>query len=65
MCRQQIFQLVFLAKGLDGKWAFDTQNSVGLPGGHGEELVRAFCFFDEQQMVITVGEDGLVKSWKA
>lgn len=56
---------MFLAKGPGGKWAFDTQNSVGLPGGHGEELVRAFCFFDEQQMVITVGEDGLVKSWKA
>lgn len=63
-CRKQTFELVFLAKGADQKWNFDRDNTVGLPGGHGEEIVRSFCFFDEEQVVVTVGEDGCVKAWK-
>lgn len=42
----------------------DRNSSVGLPGAHGDELVRAFCFFDEEQAVFTAGEDGVVKAWR-
>ncbi|KAI9163143.1 Mitochondrial carrier protein [Paramyrothecium foliicola] len=60
---QQMFELVFLADA-QGSWALDRQNSVGLPGAHGDEIVRAFCFFDEEQVVYTAGEDGTVKAWR-
>ncbi|KAH7313533.1 WD40-repeat-containing domain protein [Stachybotrys elegans] len=60
---QQGFELVFLTKG-ESAWAFDRSSSVGLPGAHGEEIVRAFCFIDEDQVVITAGEDGSVKAWR-
>ncbi|KAJ0321232.1 hypothetical protein COL5a_009287 [Colletotrichum fioriniae] len=39
-------------------------NSVGLPGGHGEEIVRSFCFYDDEQVVFTAGEDGNIKAWR-
>ena len=42
----------------------DRANSVGLPGAHGEEIVRAFCFFDQEQVVFTAGEDGNIKAWR-
>ncbi|KAG5970618.1 hypothetical protein E4U55_001541 [Claviceps digitariae] len=63
---QQLFELIFLAKNQHGdpKWVFDRHNSVGLPGGHGDELVRSFCFFDDAQLVFTAGEDGTVKAWR-
>ncbi|GAB0136859.1 hypothetical protein EsDP_00005147 [Epichloe bromicola] len=63
---RQVFELIFLAKNqLPGpEWVFDRQNSVGLPGGHGEEIVRSFCFFDDAQLVFTAGEDGNVKAWR-
>lgn len=63
---RQVFELIFLAKNqLPGpQWVFDRQNSVGLPGGHGEEIVRSFCFFDDAQLVFTAGEDGNVKAWR-
>jgi hypothetical protein len=47
-----------------GSWEVNRGNSVGLPGAHGEEIVRAYCFFDESQMVFTGGEDGKVKAWR-
>jgi hypothetical protein len=59
-----MFELVFLAKNTEGKWALDRDNSVGLPGAHGEEIVRSFCFFDEEQVVFTAGEDGCVRGWR-
>lgn len=59
---RQMFELVFLAKG--DAWALDRDNSVGLPGAHGEEIVRSFCFFDEEQVVFTAGEDGNIKGWR-
>ncbi|KAG6003035.1 hypothetical protein E4U21_002423 [Claviceps maximensis] len=63
---QHLFKLTFLAKNQhdEPKWAFDTNNSVGLPGAHGDEVVRSFCFFDEAQLVFTAGEDGTVKAWR-
>ncbi|KFG82962.1 hypothetical protein MANI_022579 [Metarhizium anisopliae] len=63
---RQSFELVFLARnqGHGPKWVFDRENSVGLPGAHGEDIVRAFCFFDDAQVVFTAGEDGNVKAWR-
>jgi hypothetical protein len=60
---QNMFQLFHLAKG-PGGWALDRETVVGLPGAHGAELVRGFCFYDEQQLVFTAGEDGCVKAWR-
>ncbi|KAM6483211.1 WD40-repeat-containing domain protein [Trichoderma sp. SZMC 28011] len=59
------FELVFLAKAADGSWALDLANKVVLPGAHGSEIVRSFCFFDDEQVVFTTGEDGNVKAWRA
>ncbi|ROT42326.1 WD domain-containing protein [Sodiomyces alkalinus F11] len=62
---RQMFQLVFLTRGSSpNSWMFDKSSSVGLPGGHGEEIVRAFCFYDDEQVVFTAGEDGNVKAWR-
>ncbi|KAG6024683.1 hypothetical protein E4U41_001709 [Claviceps citrina] len=69
---RQLFELIFLARNQQQqqqqheqpKWAFDRHNSVGLPGGHGGEIVRSFCFFDDAQLVFTAGEDGAVRAWR-
>ncbi|KAF3348705.1 hypothetical protein VdG2_03587 [Verticillium dahliae VDG2] len=62
---RQNFQLVHLARGSEkNSWVFDRASSVGLPGGHGEEIVRAFCFYDDEQVVFTAGEDGYIKAWR-
>ncbi|KAL1836692.1 hypothetical protein VTJ49DRAFT_4786 [Mycothermus thermophilus] len=45
-------------------WGLDRDMVVGLPGAHGSELVRSFCFYDEQRVVFTAGEDGCVKAWR-
>jgi hypothetical protein len=58
-----MFQLIHLSKGAGG-WGLDRETVVGLPGAHGSELVRSFCFYDEQQVVFTAGEDGCVKAWR-
>ncbi|GAB1310537.1 WD40-repeat-containing domain protein [Madurella fahalii] len=60
----EMFQLIHLARGAAGGWALDRETAVELPGAHGSELVRSFCFFDEQQVVFTAGEDGCVKAWR-
>ncbi|KPM45981.1 hypothetical protein AK830_g675 [Neonectria ditissima] len=61
----QMFELIFLTRDPNGQgWALDRANSVGLPGAHGEEIVRSFCFFDEEHVVFTAGEDGNVKAWR-
>ncbi|KAK4144361.1 WD40-repeat-containing domain protein [Dichotomopilus funicola] len=60
---QEMFQLIHLSKGAEG-WGLDKDTIVGLPGAHGSELVRSFCFYDEQQLVFTAGEDGCVKAWR-
>ncbi|KAK1255174.1 hypothetical protein MKX08_009169 [Trichoderma sp. CBMAI-0020] len=62
---KQNFELVFLAKTPDNAWALDHDNRVVLPGAHGGEIVRSFCFFDDEQVVFTTGEDGNVKAWRA
>ena len=59
-----MFELIFLAKG-PSSWNFDKEGSVGLPGAHGEEIVRSYCFYDAEQVVFTAGEDGQVKAWGA
>lgn len=61
---QKIFGLVHLGRDNQGKWSLDLESSVGLAGAHGEEIVRSFCFLDQQQIVFSVGEDGCVKSWQ-
>lgn len=45
-------------------WDFSAETSVGLPGAHGSELVRSFCFFDQEQVVFTAGEDGQIIAWR-
>ncbi|KAH6650600.1 WD40-repeat-containing domain protein [Chaetomium tenue] len=60
---QEMFQLIHLSKGANG-WGLDRDTVVGLPGAHGSELVRSFCFYDEQHVVFTAGEDGCVKAWR-
>ena len=60
---QEMFALWHLAKGANG-WGLDRDTVVGLPGAHGGELVRSFCFVDEEQLVFTAGEDGCVKAWR-
>ncbi|PTB40762.1 uncharacterized protein TrAFT101_005925 [Trichoderma asperellum] len=62
---KQNFELVFLAKTPSNAWALDHDNRVVLPGAHGGEIVRSFCFFDDEQVVFTTGEDGNVKAWRA
>jgi hypothetical protein len=62
---KQNFELVFLAKTPSNAWALDHDNRVVLPGAHGSEIVRSFCFFDDEQVVFTTGEDGNVKAWRA
>ncbi|KAJ9132979.1 WD domain-containing protein [Pleurostoma richardsiae] len=59
---QQMFQLIHMSK--SPSWTLHTDNTVGLPGAHGSEIVRSFCFFDEQQLVFSAGEDGQIKSWR-
>ncbi|KAK0379279.1 WD domain-containing protein [Colletotrichum limetticola] len=61
---RQVFELVHLSRTAEGSWGFDRANSVGLPGGHGEEIVRSFCFYDDGQVVFTAGEDGNIKAWR-
>jgi WD repeat-containing protein 89 len=63
MHSRQHFELSFLAKGPES-WVLDRQNVVALPGAHGEEIVRSFCFYDQEQVVFTGGEDGWVKGWR-
>ena len=59
-----MFELVFLARTQDKGWVLDRENSVRLRGAHGEEIVRSFCFFDEDMAVFTAGEDGTIKAWR-
>ncbi|KAJ6442642.1 WD domain-containing protein [Purpureocillium lavendulum] len=62
---KQHFELVFMARDPARQaWVLDRDNGVGLPGAHGEEIVRSFCFFDEEQLVFTAGEDGNIKAWR-
>lgn len=42
----------------------DRDNRVNLPGAHCGEIVRSFCFFDDEQVVFTAGEDGHIKAWR-
>ncbi|KAK1247281.1 hypothetical protein MKX07_002190 [Trichoderma sp. CBMAI-0711] len=62
---KQTFELTFLSKAANNEWALDLDNRVVLPGSHGSEIVRSFCFFDDEQVVFTTGEDGNVKAWRA
>lgn len=58
-----MFQLFHLTKGPAG-WGLDRETVVGLPGAHGGEIVRSFCFIDEEQVVFTAGEDSRIKAWR-
>jgi WD repeat-containing protein 89 len=59
---RQLFELVSLSK--EYAWGLGKQASVPLPGAHGDELIRAFCFLDREQVVLTAGEDGSIKAWQ-
>ncbi|KAL2059996.1 hypothetical protein VTL71DRAFT_9818 [Oculimacula yallundae] len=45
-------------------WTFSPDSKVTLPGAHGSEIVRSFCFLDSHQTVLTCGEDGQIKAWR-
>ncbi|KAL2824175.1 WD40-repeat-containing domain protein [Aspergillus cavernicola] len=45
-------------------WGFDEQNLWRLPGGHGEEIVRSVYVDEQNQSVLTCGEDGFVRAWR-
>jgi len=59
---QHLFSLIHLSKNGES-WELNSNARVNLPGSHGEEIVRGFCFFDEEQVVYTCGEDGKVNAW--
>lgn len=62
-----MFQLVLLGRSQQQqrqRWALDGENSVGLPGAHGGDVVRAFCLDDAARAVFTAGEDGCVRAWQ-
>lgn len=50
--------------GADGRWCFDADSTVGLPGAHGDEVVRSFCFYESERLVMTAGEDGCIRAWR-
>ncbi|PHH61460.1 hypothetical protein CDD81_368 [Ophiocordyceps australis] len=58
------FNLIRLSRTSVTDWSFDPAASVRLPGAHGAEVVRAYCFFDEHQLVFTAGEDGNIRAWR-
>jgi WD40 repeat protein len=62
-----LFKLIHLAQTATSASGWDVllDQTVGLPGAHGEELVRSFCVVDEIQTVFTAGEDGCVKVWRS
>ncbi|KAL0468977.1 WD40-repeat-containing domain protein [Neurospora intermedia] len=60
---QELFRLIHLSKN-GASWSLDSETVVGLPGAHGSEIVRSFCFVDEQQVVFTAGEDSCIKAWR-
>ncbi|KAJ5037220.1 uncharacterized protein L3040_007398 [Drepanopeziza brunnea f. sp. 'multigermtubi'] len=59
---RETFELIQLRK--DPPWTFAPEAKVALPGAHGSEIVRSFCFVDSQQIVLTCGEDSQIKAWK-
>lgn len=77
-CSRESFDLVQLKN--NPPWSFSAETKVTLPGAHGSELIRSFCFFDavsnsvynvwqilivlQHQIVVTCGEDGQIKAWK-
>lgn len=61
---QQMFQLIHLSKSGPETWGLDKDSVVGLPGAHGSEIARSFCFLEGQDVVFTCGEDGTVKAWR-
>ncbi|ODA79509.1 hypothetical protein RJ55_05102 [Drechmeria coniospora] len=62
---KQTFELIFMARHpAEPSWVLDRGNSVSLPRAHGDEIVRSFCFFDDEKLVFTAGEDGNIKAWR-
>ncbi|KAL5334888.1 WD40-repeat-containing domain protein [Aspergillus crustosus] len=45
-------------------WHFDEQNVWRLPGGHGDEVIRSVYVDEQNQSVLTAGEDGFVRAWR-
>ncbi|KAH8173752.1 guanine nucleotide-binding protein beta subunit-like protein [Sarocladium implicatum] len=62
---RQTFELTFMARTPQNGWVLNREDSVSMPGAHGEEIVRSFCFFDEEKLVFTAGEDGHVRAWRS
>jgi len=58
---RESFDLIQFTK--NTPWTFVPESKVTLPGAHGTEIVRAFCFLDSHKTVLTAGEDGQVKAW--
>ncbi|KAI9892123.1 MAG: hypothetical protein M1814_001829 [Vezdaea aestivalis] len=53
-----------LRRGGGGKWAFERDEAVLLPGAHGEEIVRSVYVDGKIGAVYTAGEDGAVRLWR-
>ncbi|KAK0735004.1 WD40-repeat-containing domain protein [Lasiosphaeria miniovina] len=60
---QEMFQMIHLAR-QGAAWGLDRDSVVALPGAHGSELIRSFYFIDEEQLVLTAGEDSCIKAWR-
>lgn len=43
---------------------FDKTQIVSFPGAHGEEVVRDVLLVPQSKLVITCGEDGVIKAWE-
>jgi hypothetical protein len=63
--RRQSFELTFMARTPQDGWVLSRNDAVSMPGAHGEEIVRSFCFFDEERLVFTAGEDGHIRAWRS
>ncbi|KAL9614200.1 MAG: hypothetical protein Q9167_001288 [Letrouitia subvulpina] len=48
------------------QWSLDKNETIRLPDGHGEDIIRSFFIDDEEQtsIIFTAGEDGFIKAWR-
>ncbi|KAL8631257.1 hypothetical protein Q9189_003021 [Teloschistes chrysophthalmus] len=45
-------------------WSLEVSETIRLPGGHGEEVIRSMCSSHDEKTIFTAGEDGQIKAWR-